>query len=191
MSIGGPSRRGLEKVLAKLGRASTPAVRETTTGMSLSRLLGQGPRSATSHVMLYGLFGVDLHQELIKKEISFRYAIPGDSFMSLPTNYSGVVVIDRSGFQSGPWLGIESESGIRFREEVYDLCRLARTNGIPVWFLDIPESDSFSVVRIKSACDVVFPYFAHEDFEEGAPTNAEFDVLSAVVAQRFRLEDIE
>lgn len=190
MSSVGPSQAGLERVLAKIGRASTPTVPENKTGLTLSRLLNQRIHLNSSEVMLYGVVGAALRDELIRRKISFKVAIPGDSFENLSGNFSGIVLIDRSGFTAGPWLGIETESGIRLREEVYELCRHARSNGIPVWFLDEPIRDTFSVIRIKSACDVIFPYQMLNDFEEGAPVNIEFEVIEAAVSRRFDFEDM-
>lgn len=190
MSSLSPSQTGLESVLAKIGRASTPTVPENKTGLTLSRLLKQRQHLSSSDVSLYGVVGASLRDELIRQKISFKTAIPGDSFESLPSNFSGVVLIDRSGFTAGPWLGIETESGIRLREEVYELCRFSRSNGIPVWFLDEPNVDNFSVIRIKSACDVTFPYLTLNDFEEGAPVNIEFKVIEAAVSRRFVFEDM-
>lgn len=186
-----PSISGLEKVLARLGRASTPAVRETKTGMSLSRLLGQNANPENSSFKVFGIVGPDLKNILDLNTVSYKMAIPGHGIHAFSSKYSGLIVIDRQGFNSGPWLGIESEAGKSLREEVYELCRHARTHGIPVWFIDIPLIDTYSIIRIKSSCDVVFPYTALEDFEEGAPTSSIFDIISSVANERFNLENVE
>lgn len=188
MSSLSPSRAGLESVLAKIGRASTPTVAENNIGLTLSRLLNQKPHLSPNCVKLYGVVGAAVRDELIRQNISFKAAIPGDSFQTLPSDFRGVVIVDRSGFTAGPWLGIETESGIRLREEVYEMCRYSRNNGIPVWFLDSPQIDTFSVTRIKSACDVTFPYLTLDDFEEGAPMNIEFKVIEAAISRRFDFE---
>lgn len=190
MSSVSPSMAGLDKVLAKIGRASTPTVPENKTGLTLSRLLNQGPHLDAKDVRVYGVIGVEFRADLIREKISFKTAIPGDSFEALSSDFSGIVLIDRSGFTAGPWLGTETESGIRLREEAYELCRHARSNGIPVWFLDEPGTDTFAVIRIKSACDVIFPYMVISDFEEGAPTNIEFNVVESTVSRRFDFEDM-
>lgn len=190
MSSTKPSKSGLEKVLAQVGRASTPTVPVNETGLTLSRLLNQRNHLRTREVRFYGVIGGVLRDELQLAGVTFKCAIPGDSFESLPNDFSGIVLIDRSAFVSGPWFSVESESGIRLREEIYELCRHARSNGIPVWFLDEPSEESFAVIRIKSACDVSFPYAEVEDFVEEAPVNDEFTVVTTVVGQRFDSKDM-
>lgn len=189
MSTVNPSRAGLETVLSKIGRASTPPVPRNQLGLSLTRMLSQGSKPDTRTEMIYGLLGSSLRSELVRQNISFGLAIPGDSVERLPRDFSGIVLIDRCEFTDGPWISVESESGIQLREEIYELCRYARNNGIPVWFLDEPREATFSVIRIKSACDVTFPYQSIEDFEEDAPVNIEFSIVNSIINRRFDFEE--
>lgn len=172
-----PSREGLDKVLTNIGRASTPSVPSNPTGVSLDRLLRITPRSLDD-VQIYGVLSSKLQRYLESHKISTQPALPGLSHELITDSFSGIIVIDRGAFQEGAWFSTVEEMGARLREEVYELCRKSRTNGIPVWFIDSSETDNYPVKRIKSACDAVLPYVNNEDFEEGAPVNAEFEYLN-------------
>ncbi|PQZ96530.1 hypothetical protein CQ017_17515 [Arthrobacter sp. MYb224] len=136
------------------------------------------------------MLSFQLADELKSNGLDCTVATPGLSHQVLSNLYSGTVLIDRAALSEGPWFGTLTESAASLREEVYELCRTARQNGIPVWFLDCPSIEHpFSVIRIKSACDVVFPYSNTEDFDEGAKISPEFDCIMRHVNARFELED--
>lgn len=190
MTMYAPSTEGLDKVLSLIGRASTPSVSEVQNGISLVRVMANGTKGQTQDFAFFGVIGWNLRQHLSRSKVTFMHAIPGDSAASLPLNYTGIVLIDRLALREGPWIGADLESGSVLREEAYELCRTARLNGVPVWFVDDPSPDSRAINRLKSACDVVFPYTAQEDFEEGAPVSDDFKLILSVVTERFEFEDV-
>ena len=189
MSASTPSTEGLEEVLTKIGRASTPQVPQNVLNLSLPRILGTS-LSHGAEKNFYGVVSYRLADYLNSKRIDFTSATPGLSHQILSNTFSGTVLIDRAALTEGPWFGTLAESSINLREEVYELCRTARQNGVPVWFLDCPVTEQpFSVIRIQSACDVVFPYSNIEDFEEQAKLSADFACIMSFVNARFELED--
>lgn len=189
MTVPTPDADGLKEVLTKIGRASTPQVPKNSLGLSLSRILGTFLSAGTAS-KFYGVLSYQLADYLSSNGLDSTLATPGLSHQTLPNAYSGTVLIDRAAFAEGPWFGTLTEGSTNLREEVYELCRTARQNGIPVWFLDCPVVEQpFPVIRIKSACDVVFPYSNTEDLEEGAKVSPEFDYITNYVNARFELED--
>jgi len=183
-----PSDAGLTEVLTKIGRASTPQVPQNAWGISLSRML-KADAAGNSDIAFFGILSSTLVEHLLAKNIRAVSATPGLSHQIIPVDFSGIVLIDRSALSEGPWFGSYSESFLTLREEIYELCRKSRQNGIPVWFLDTPAADDpFAIVRIKSACDIIFPYEDMADFEEGARTSATFTEIMNYVNARFESE---
>ncbi|MGO2030498.1 MAG: hypothetical protein ACTH2A_06080 [Glutamicibacter ardleyensis] len=184
-----PSDTGLTEVLTNIGRASTPQVPQNTLGLSLPRAL-KFDNVANNAIDFFGPLSAALVEYLRAKGFQVVSATPGLSHQIIPDDFPGTVVIDRCALSEGTWFGSHSETSISLREEIYELCRKSRQNGIPVWFLDIPEAeDPFAVVRIKSACDTVFPYADTADFEEGAKVSERFTEIMSYVNARFASED--
>lgn len=184
-----PSDDGLTEVLTKIGRSSTPEVPQNTWGMSLPRAL-RIDATASNSIDFFGPISATLVEYLRAKGFQVVSATPGLSHQIVSEDFSGTVLIDRCALSEGTWFGSYFETSTSLREEIYELCRKARQNGIPVWFLDFPESDEpYAVVRIKSACDTIFPYSDTADFEEEAKLSGRFTEIMNYVNARFESED--
>lgn len=184
-----PSDNGLNAVLTKIGRASTPQVPDNSLGLTLPRAL-RCESWLNLKTDFFGVISGCLFESLQDRNYTVVAATPGLSHQILPENFAGVVVIDRLAFDEGTWLGAISETAAKLREEVYELCRKARKNGIPVWFLDRPAiTEPFGITRIKSASDVVMPIINPEEFEEGAKISESFTLIMSLVEARFASEN--
>lgn len=172
-------------LLGKLGRSSALKIVNNSEGVSLRRILLYSEPVSDNNNLVVAIISKKL-KNMLEEIVDPLIAIPGDSFQLVTADYSGIVIVDREAFYEGPWLGCDSHTGWQLNEEIFALCDLARTNGIPLYFVDSPRPESGIAARLRSVADCTFPFVdVDEELEEGAPLTELFSVLDRLARKRF------
>lgn len=171
-------------LLKKFGRASTPSVANNKRRLSLRRILSASELPMPSQNVSVAITSTKIHSDLAKI-VTIKVAIPGDSYHLISEDFNGMVIVDREAFYEGPWLGGDSYLGMALNEEVYKLCELARTNGIPIYYVETPRPETVLNTRLRNAADCSFPFVGEDELEEGAPLTEVFSVLDRLARKRF------
>lgn len=163
-------------LLERLGRSSTPAVKQANNGITLAELLGVTDYSSGGQLLFVGtekLFG-----HLSSTGFSPIWAIPGAAVDQARSRDVECLIIENSAFDSGPWLKADSGARRYLAQEVFDTGRQLRARGGIVFYLPRPSRPiGVDEPFIRSTATVNLAEVPEEDKEENAPQSALWTTL--------------
>lgn len=163
----------LDKVLHRIGRASTPDVPSSPFGVTLGQLLGLPARVDHGAVVI----GSQRTVEAVESAVPTMVGLPGALRDQVSVSGVNALVIDWSAFSSGPWLGANSHAAHALSEEVFEAGRILRSAGALVCGLPPSLVESSTDARLLSTCTVNIREIPAADLEERAPQSPLWEAL--------------
>lgn len=171
-AAGPPSN--LDKVLATVGRASTPPVKPSSFGITRGALIGLDEHQAHAHAVVVGAH--DLLTEL-PAGVEAVCGVPGLLLEQVRLPRVRTLVIDWRAFTAGPWLGANTHAALSLTEELFEAGRIMRASGRQVIGIPVRPFLGSGDARILSTCTVDMTKVPAVDLEEGAPQGALWTAL--------------
>lgn len=174
--------KNLDKLLTRLGRSSTPDVKENQAGLTYGSFLESAiqPQHPDSSLVI----GSDTLWSRWPADAPAVHAMPG-SLTGQAENLSfSRLVIDAEAFRSGPWLGSDTGGNQHLADEIFEAGRIFRATGRFVLWLPGQGAEGFSTARIRSTSSVDLSSIPEVDLEEDAPQSSMWNVLTEIVEER-------
>lgn len=174
-------------LLSRLGRSSTPAVKESTFGISLGKLVGLHA-SPESPEKLLAVAPCEAVKQL-QSQVSVIFGSPGLLREQASSGQISYMVIDCTAFDSGPWLGADNGGNTHLAEEIFDAGRQIRARGGVVFIVTPPARiGGPDFARIFSTSTVDILDVPEEDLEEDAPQSALWQAVQQLATTRLEEE---
>ncbi|MCG7248608.1 hypothetical protein MHK03_11880 [Corynebacterium simulans] len=159
----------ITSLLEKLGRASTPAVKESGYGISFIELIGGAakPSSDNATLVIAPQWVLDEWPREISEPVS---CVPGIAQQQAMSAQISSMFIHPEAFTSGVWLNSHTGANHHLAQEIFDAGRELRARGRNVLVLngDFLNAQHDSAL-IRATCTVQLDDIPEEDLEEQAP----------------------
>lgn len=163
-------------LLERLGRSSTPAVKQAPNGITLVELLGLNSYSSGGQILFIG--SPELQHHLVSHGFDPVWAVPGAAVDQARSRDVECLVIHNSAFDRGPWFKADSGSRKYLAQEVFDTGRQIRARGGIVYYLTSPQRPlGIEEPFIRSTATVNLTQIPEEDLEENAPQSNLWSIL--------------
>lgn len=163
-------------LLERLGRSSTPPVKQAPNGITLAEVLGVNHYPEGRQLLFVG--SPELHKTLCDNGFAPVWAVPGAAVDQARPRQIEALVIDNAAFDSGPWLKADSGARHYLAQEVFDTGRQIRARGGIVFYLPRPERPlGIDEAFIQSTSTVNLAQIPEEDREENAPQSELWTLL--------------
>lgn len=175
----------LDTVLAALGRASTPAVKDSPFGITRGALMGLSDAHGNARAVVVG------SPHLVRRVQEATPAVagvPGLLVEQVELPLVETLVIDWDAFQRGPWLAANTHAAVSLKEEIFEAGRRMRARGRLVLGLPLRPLSATGDARLLSTCTVDMTAVPEADLEEGAPQSPVWITLAGVVQDRARMQ---
>lgn len=173
----------LDVVLARIGRASTPPVKESPFGITLGKLIGlPGTVDAPAAVVV----APPSTREALSEVCRVITGVPGVLREQVAIDGVTALVIDWAAFHGGPWIGANTHGARALSHEIFDAGRLMRASGRSVYGLTGGAMESSTDAYLRSTCTVDLRDVDPFDLEEQAPQSTLWHTLNEVMDARLR-----
>lgn len=163
-------------LLERLGRSSTPAVKQAPNGITLAELLGLNNYSAGGQILFIG--SPELQEHLTLNGFDPVWAVPGAAVDQARSRHVECLVIDSAAFDRGPWFKADAGSRHYLAQEVFDTGRQIRARGGIVYYLTGAQRPlGIDEPFIRSTATVNLAQVPEEDLEEDAPQSKLWSIL--------------
>lgn len=163
-------------LLERLGRSSTPAVKQAPNGITLAELLGLNSYATGGQILFIG--SPELQHHLVSHGFDPVWAVPGAAVDQARSRDVECLVIHNSAFDRGPWFKADSGSRKYLAQEVFDTGRQIRARGGIVYYLsNAQRSLGIEEPFIRSTATVNLAQVPEEDLEENAPQSKLWSAL--------------
>lgn len=174
----GPGLNGppsnLDRVLARIGRASTPSVRESPFGITLGTLLSL-PRAVQAPAAV--VLAPASVREALASVCTVITGVPGVLRDQVAIDGVTALVIDWAAFDAGPWVEANSHGARALSHEIFDSGRIMRASGRSVYGLTRGAMESSTDAYLLSTCTVDLRDIPAVDLEEQAPQSGLWNEL--------------
>ena len=172
-------------LLERLGRSSTPAVKQASNGITLAELLGLNRYSAGGQILFIG--SSELQDHLVSHGFDPVWAVPGAAVEQACSRDVECLIIHSSAFDHGPWFKADSGSRKYLAQEVFDTGRQIRARGGIVYYLSNAQRPlGIEETFIRSTATVNLAQVPGEDLEENAPHSKLWSILERFLAHQNR-----
>lgn len=171
----------LDTVLAALGRASTPPVKDSPFGITRGGLMGLAGAQGHARTVVVGSSPLLKQIQQVSPAVA---GLPGVLVEQVDLELVDTLVIDWDAFLAGPWLAANTHAAFALMEEIFEAGRRMRATGRLVLGLPRQPLLASGDARLLSTCTVDVSAVPLVDLEEGAPQTPLWDVLASVCAER-------
>lgn len=173
----------LDRVLHRIGRASTPDVPTSPFGVTLGQLLGLPAQVDHGAVVI----GPPRTVEAVETAVPILVGLPGALCDQVRVEGVDALIIDWSAFSNGPWLGANSHAAHALSEEIFEAGRILRSAGALVYGLPPALVESSTDARLLSTCTVNIREIPTADLEERAPQSPLWEALVGLLPTEERV----
>lgn len=173
-----PSIGNIDHLLSNRGRSSTPGLLKEST-QELADVLRVSYHSANPFYPPLKVATI-VHDELydeIEKKYQVLPLLPSCLVRSIDKLKPEMIVVHRSAFYQGPWMGTEDATGGTAADLIRRLLPWSRKHNVPVLFIDNGMVDRYHTAYLR---ELGTEYFPAEQFggrvPEGAPRSAIYEI---------------
>lgn len=171
----------LDTVLAALGRASTPPVKDSPFGITRGGLMGLAGAQGHARTVVVGSSPLLKQIQQVSPAVA---GLPGVLVEQVDLELVDTLVIDWDAFRQGPWLASNTHAAVSLKEEIFEAGRRMRATGRLVLGLPVHPLTATGDARLLSTCTVDLTAVPAADLEEQAPQSAVWQVLMDTVHHR-------
>ncbi|MEJ5998046.1 hypothetical protein [Corynebacterium sp. H130] len=166
----------ISSVLANLGRASTPTVKQSKFGITLGQLIPLNQEQLTQG--RYLVVGSNSFWDFVGERADFVPGTPGLLAELAGERQFDALIIETGAFDEGQWLGADNGVARALAEELFEAGRVMRATGRNVFMVrDKNHFEGADYAYIQSTFTVRLHDIPEVDMEEQAPQSAVWDLL--------------
>lgn len=174
----------LQGLLSRLGRSSTPEVKNSPFGITLGSITNINELNP-GDVLL-----ISTHATIRELSDPHKYAfgVPGMLIEQAQDHRFKYLIIDSEAFDQGPWLGSDNGGNKHLADEIFTAGGLMRKRGAIVFFIPRHQEQKANngpeIPRIMSTCTVDLSDIPELDLEEQAPQTQLFNDWTEIARKR-------
>lgn len=174
----------LQGLLSRLGRSSTPEVKNSPFGITLSSITN------INELSLGDILLISTHDTIrnLNEPHKYAFGVPGMLIEQAQDQRYRYLIIDSEAFDQGPWLGADNGGNKHLADEIFTAGGLMRKRGAIVFFIpryqDHKGNNGPEIPRIMSTCTVDLSDIPDLDLEEQAPQTQLFNDWTEIARKR-------
>lgn len=154
------------QILSAIGRASTPPVKDSPFGITLTKLMKLPDSLPPGSVIVVGNSNTLAR---FGDSPSILTGMPGALTEQVSIPGVTTLIVDWAAFRSGPWSFANRDMRTTQAEEIFEAGRILRARGCHVWGIPDPSASGPLDSRIRSTLTADFGDLDPEMLEEKAP----------------------
>lgn len=176
------------ELMSRIGRSSTPPVKASPYDISLFGLLNYEALFSSTQENILVLSRTPV-SKVLEELVNCISVVPGTGIKLAQSAQVSRMIVDSEAFVSGPWIDADTYQGTALAEEVYEMSRLLRSAGKPVYFIHRNGFEGPLTARIASASDLALPVENEIESEvitvEGATQTVFWETMLKAVKEQF------